>query len=697
MEREMLTASQEKERERIKKELERLGVDEPNYMLADMKKILHVVQSSETIHTTENNIRNQKKDSSSSNNFVSDVAIKGETENERPKPSCSYKVSRNSNSELSNAYDKQNITYGRKSSSDDVSDDNTDKYQLSQKSKNFKRESHNSRMEKKSELQLECKRKLIRWQINPLDFHPDQNDVPLQQPMRPPAEERIPFKLCKDVHTIEKRIKIMNELNIHLKKMADLWLSLYGSTQMKFQWGAPIQVDTANDSLDRKPETVVSNSNEVGNVNANYNRTSKRKATWVTNTANSSSSSDDNDEISLSFLKKKRTEETSKICKTLHNKEKIGDNKDHVEQGLNKKEVFPDDNTDVSDTKADRKSVNVKTQQEPNRRAVSPEMLSNPRRTTPLRTNILDKKKTSCPLSLRSNKNSNNKNMERSPVTSRRENINNKLTDKNITEELEKDSDENNEVILNEDVVIKPLSMKNFSTRLAKQCALLKQADAERKKKILAEQEEAQRKEQEEKEKRSQDFLRRRMREMDKTYKEEEEKRRKEKEKDKWLQVLQSRNKTRMHMWKEQEKKEIEQQQKDVLLQDNDNVQIIEEVVKTDNCLEKKIKCPICNKSFPRDKIENHAAMCEQFETDSEHEQNNIYFPENNYEEHVIDCVQNKHSSLPPGYTPIPINIPDSPVRTYKPISEQKNSSIDYKSLALGSVSKTQVGRKRKH
>lgn len=128
---------------------------------------------------------------------------------------------------------------------DDASDDNSDKYLSCQKSKNSIQDCSNSRIENILSASSERTKKLIRWQINPLDSHSDQNDVPLQQPRRPPAQERIPFRFCKGVHTIEKGNKIMNELCIHLKEMADLWFSCHGPTQLKFRWGSPIQVCTS--------------------------------------------------------------------------------------------------------------------------------------------------------------------------------------------------------------------------------------------------------------------------------------------------------------------------------------------------------------------------------------------------------------------------------------------------------------------
>lgn len=66
------------------------------------------------------------------------------------------------------------------------------------------------------------------------------------------------------------------------------------------------------------------------------------------------------------------------------------------------------------------------------------------------------------------------------------------------------------------------------------------------------------------------------------------------------------------------------------------------------------VSCPICNKLFPDNEIENHAAYCEQFETSNEEEDNNAvkwkqlecnicnnYKTTNGieYEEHVHQCL----------------------------------------------------------
>lgn len=66
------------------------------------------------------------------------------------------------------------------------------------------------------------------------------------------------------------------------------------------------------------------------------------------------------------------------------------------------------------------------------------------------------------------------------------------------------------------------------------------------------------------------------------------------------------------------------------------------------------MSCPICNKWFPHNEIEDHAADCEQFEANSERESNmdqlkcnicNNYKTINGmeYEKHVQQCINNRN------------------------------------------------------
>lgn len=319
--------------------------------------------------------------------------------------------------------------------------------------------------------------------------------------------------------------------------------------------------------MDRKPLMVATNFNELENVRSNCDRASKRKATWFTNTGVSSSSSDDNDELSLSFLKKTKTGDTKKVPKILYNKEPITQETDHLKQKSDKEDLLSNNNFNIiNDNETTRKSINVKSLQGPNERVVSPEMLSNPKVETLLKSSVFDKNKTqSTYLSLKNYKDLNKNDAESSSNTSNKGSLDYKLTTKEVVVKLERIIDKDIETPLNEDVVIKPLSMKNFSARLAKQCAHLRQVDAEKKRKILLDQEDAKRKEGEEKQKRKQDFMKKRMQEMEE--KDKDKAQSKDRRKDKLIEVLQSRNTSRTQKWKDQERKQIERQSKEIVLQ----------------------------------------------------------------------------------------------------------------------------------
>lgn len=126
---------------------------------------------------------------------------------------------------------------------------NTNRY-ISLKSKNTSQDSHGTHStETKMDTHPERDQKLERWQINPLDSCVSENDVPLQQPDRPLAQDRMPFRLCKEAKTSEMLEKLLHTLNIHLKETAELWYSWHRTTDTKFQWGSPIQVGTSVQSI----------------------------------------------------------------------------------------------------------------------------------------------------------------------------------------------------------------------------------------------------------------------------------------------------------------------------------------------------------------------------------------------------------------------------------------------------------------
>ncbi|XP_015178132.1 PREDICTED: homeobox protein 9-like [Polistes dominula] len=242
----------EEQREKMKKELEKVGMYQPNVPYDYMKQVFDVLQESREMS---NNTANQKDLSHSINDITnkSDVTIKGgdsisETDNNRAKPSCSYNTHCNNvNSESPKPRNKRNNK--KKCTDDNDGSDNgvtMDKNMMSRlRSKNNSQlqECCNLREDNKkmSSIQKDFQYHNNRWKINPLDSQSNPNDVSLQQPKRSSVQERLPFRLCKGTHTEEESIKIMNDLNNHLKNMANL-LSCHGTTELKFQWGTPIQV-----------------------------------------------------------------------------------------------------------------------------------------------------------------------------------------------------------------------------------------------------------------------------------------------------------------------------------------------------------------------------------------------------------------------------------------------------------------------
>ncbi|XP_014609497.1 PREDICTED: serine/threonine-protein kinase pakD-like [Polistes canadensis] len=754
---ESVTMTNTEKREKMKKELEKVGMYQPNVPLDYMKQVFDAIQESkEMANIPINNAGNQKDMLHSINNLTNkpDITIKGdsisETDNNRAKPSCSYNTyCNNSSSESPKPRNKRNIANKKKTTDDNDGNDNgADKNLSRQKSKNNTlQESCNLRVEKKmSSLQKDFLYQTKRWKINPLDSQCNQKDVALQQPKRPPIQERLPFRLCKGTHTEEESVKILNDLNIHLKNMANLWLNCHdNTTESMFQWGTPIQVDTDNNSLGRIPsmvdcyydeddidmisnydegENVINNCNDdEDNLPSNYVRESKRKASWFANTKISNSSSDD--ETTLSFIKKHKSDDTSKMYKTLHKKELSTEEKYCTKEDLDKEDLFSNNNLINEKDDKDSKSINVKHLQGPNERTVSPEILSNPRRDIVSKSSLLDINKTQVSyLTLRnSKKGSNQCDLEVSPSTSRKESLSNIQTNKELIGQLDKINKNINEASITKDIVVKPLPMKNFSTRLAKQCAKLKQTDAERKKKILSDEKEAVRKTLEEKDKKKQDYVKRRMQEMEEMSKEKLKVLNKEKKKDRLMEVLEGKSTSRTPKWKKLMKK----QKKDTEIDEDDIDKIIEEIENDDYIYKTQVTCPICNKSFANDKIENHAAMCDQFQTEDEFKQDYVYSAQSSrkcivkkdkvknsqaryecnicssfqtdsgidYEDHVNKCLQNRHNSPPRG-TPILIDVPDSPINSFQSISEQKNSNIDYTDQLTNTTKKAQIGRKRK-
>lgn len=136
-------------------------------------------------------------------------------------------------------------------SENDNSTHNTNRLSLLIRSESALRECQNATEKRTAQdTQFESlERKLERWRLNPLNVSVNEKDVPLRQPNRPLAQERVPLRFCKEAHTSEQRDQMIQAVNQHLKEMMELWYSWQPATHSIFQWGSPIQVGTTLQSL----------------------------------------------------------------------------------------------------------------------------------------------------------------------------------------------------------------------------------------------------------------------------------------------------------------------------------------------------------------------------------------------------------------------------------------------------------------
>lgn len=190
-----------------------------------------------------------------------------------PRPSYSYKQNRTSptmherktihyinNLESPSLFEARNPAYRRKSSDSDElfekqydnanSMQSTNRY-FSLRSGNIPRDCQNAAQERRTaqDAQGEVVQKLERWRLNPLEVSINENDVPLRQPNRSSARERVPFEQCKEAPMSDQCDQVIRSMSQHLKDMADLWYNWRPITNQIFQWGSPIQVGTSIQSL----------------------------------------------------------------------------------------------------------------------------------------------------------------------------------------------------------------------------------------------------------------------------------------------------------------------------------------------------------------------------------------------------------------------------------------------------------------
>ncbi|XP_076234908.1 beta-mannosidase [Calliopsis andreniformis] len=697
---EMLTAKErEEEEEEMKRELLDMKMYETWYTYKDMKEILGFINESKDMANMANEEKNAQKElPQTSNECTSEVMPKKNLAQElemqehmdtsksihsiRPSHASPIldRISTHSCSSpelIPTTVDfRSSVCRSKNLDSDEMFDrlhDNLnirDNYSHSMnrhvtlKSKNTLQDSHSSHnTEAKMDAYSECDQKLERWQINPLDSCVSETDVPLRPPERPVVQDSMPFRLCKDAQTSEALEKVLHALNVHLKETADLWHSWHRTSDTKIQWGSPIQVGLAKGSSNKKPLTNIMNEEnlmECTNKHASE-RYNKRKSTLVPSSSNTTHYNSDEDEKTVKKKKTQTYEKSSRVLRShvgtifddtmcSHN-ENIGRDFDDME--------IEDINMEHETSKCDSPKISLLI----SKKIIPP----NPRKC------INKKRKCSSNISAKdsSASNSNEEQSAINIVPKRRSSI---LTDEEILIELEKDNIKNTSKIDSENVEIKPLPMKGLSYRLKNECKILERIQKEKQKKMEIEKEETQKKENEEKRKRE-EFYKRQIEEKQQKEKEMEEKEKfREEKRKKWNNVMDMKcrkkifedGKEKLRGLREQnENKIIEIDEENRSYQDNSpSVTKRMEIMKNDltNC----INCPICDEPFPSDKIEAHAAECEQYITSNEDENSanvfrnkiinlsndavlecnvcSIFRTTNNahYKEHVNNCLQKK-------------------------------------------------------
>nr|XP_034176960.1 beta-mannosidase isoform X1 [Osmia lignaria] len=675
---ELLTAKEKKELEEMKKELLDMKMYETGYTYKHMKQILGVINESKNMANMSNDEKNVRKELlHSPNNCTRDVMPKTnltqeleiQEHNDTSQSIHSYRPNRASpireqmfahgcsspdlepvmNESRNSMYRSKNVDaenmFVKLQDNSNTRDNyihNMNRY-ISLKSKSSLQDSDiiNS-IQMKMDTHSECEQKLDSWQINPLDSYVSENDVPLQEPNRPVVQDRMPFRLCKEARTPEMLEKLLPALNIHLKETAELWHSWHRTTDTKFQWGSPIQVGLTKDSSNRK---LLTNSkteqNQMENTNKrNSERANKRKSTLVLSSSNTEQCSNDEDEKIVKRPKIRSQEDINKVLYSYRDDCPVisGEN----DQNLTNDNV----NKDFDNVEIDNCEI------EPTRKAeerLSPELVPlYPRRIMPpnVRKTINKKKEhtnvtPTCSLAHSSSE-------TQSAISSTSKENNNILTDEEILIELEKDNIRDNIKTTLENVKIKPLPIKGLSRRLKNQCMVLEQIKLDEQKQIEVVEKEAKRKEIEERKKREK-FYKKQVNEMQKRekQKEEEEKFREEKSK-KWKNVVDMKYQKKNNKNNKETLENIqdgnklyETMEENELLQDNDTFEI-EGVEVVENDSTNNIDCPICNKSFPTDEIETHAAGCEQYITENEYENTshlkNKTIPMNSNNSEILEC-----------------------------------------------------------
>ncbi|XP_029170747.1 beta-mannosidase [Nylanderia fulva] len=683
------------EEEEMKRKLTNIGIYEPELTYKQMKELLGFInEPQDTLNVISNN-KDTHKEQHINNQHLSEITsdVNASQElalqecTEIPRPSYSYRSNHISSTEHKTShyvndpespslFEARNPMYRRKSSDNEEifestnSTHSTNRF-LSLRSTNVSRESQNATDKKTAQdTSSELDQKLDRWQMNPLDVCINEIDVPLQQPNRTSAKERVPFKYCEETHTTEQRDQAIRCVSQHLQKVAESWYNWQPAANSIFRWGSPIQVGTANGSLDKKPltESKTEQMKTECTYRDSHERASKRKASSLIASLNKESSTEDEDDKWHDFarIKKKRAQFDSKSSNAQRavNRHHSNNHEEATSSVIaHQGNSIDDENSDIEFNDDDIKSLCRKKINEEDKREYKEDkedisMASNiyPRRIVPPNPKArpgLSRQRKGTAKSSSKTRRIVNKVIEHPKMQK------DTMTDDEIQKMVESWNSDEEEISVEKHPEIRPLPLsKEVRSKLHEKRLSLHKIET--------------------------------VKETNAATKEEESDRERNKEKRPKLcerKKEESRMKNGNGSWEHQllsddEDKPDETNQELDVQNGNQSDKVF---TSTNN-----VSCPICNKLFPDNEIENHAAYCEQFDTNNEEDDNDKNKLEcsicNNYkttdgieyEEHVHQCISRRDKRHSRGSQDID-TAPASSFHTYKPvIDEQKDSEIAY-------------------
>ncbi|XP_025995175.1 beta-mannosidase isoform X2 [Solenopsis invicta] len=649
------------EEEEMKRVLTGIGIYEPGITYKQMKRLLEFVNESQDTSNIANNKNTQEGTQHSDNECLSDITtnvnvqqeVTLQESTEMPRPSYSYKTNCTSptmherktahyinNPESPSLVEARNSVYKPKTGSDseelfDISNSthSTNRFPSLRLSSRECQKAAEKRMSQ--DAQGEVVQKLEKWRLNPLDVCiNDENDVPLRQPARPLARERMPFEHCKEVHVSDQCDQVIRSMSQHLKEMADLWYTWRPITNPIFQWGSPIQVGPANGSLDKKPLTE-SKTEQIETAECiyrdGYERASKRKANTIISSLNRESSTEDEAGDRYDFVRVKK-----KKAKFNKSNEESDTNRNahinHKKATSNVIHFFSDDNSDTEINNENVKHLDSKIKSDEKDDKTSPELTAYPRRIIPpnpkARVGLNRQKRVNATSKTTSKTQRVNKNNAVEQIKNQTKD--NTLTEEEIRQKLEDDlNDEEEEAAVENNVEIRSLPVSiNVRSRLRqKQLSISKTKTAKKTMQGGAKKEE----------------------ESD-----EENKKKKfkvsEQQKEELCEKVNKNGSWEHQLLSDEEDKSSEMTREFAQEFTQNGNQSNNVPISTNN-----VSCPICNKLFPHNEIENHAADCNQFETNNEEDDDNNknqlechicnkYKTSNGIklEEHVNQCIKNR-------------------------------------------------------